>query len=150
MRGLNDDNAYERSSFHQFDWSEPLAVVAGIIGVGLIIMIGWLVWQNTPSPLVSGEVVDRRFTAQYEEDHDGGTTCWSRDKNGFCTFSTQNPDIHHTHCIGGCYELRISGCSNDRQGDEHCREEWITVTQGDYEICVVGRTWRQATSCRPQ
>lgn len=150
MRGLQDDNAYPQSKLHQFDWSEPLSVVAAVLLIAIIGWVGWVVYQNTPSELSEGHVRDHRFTAQYTHYHDGGSTCWSYDKNGNCTFSTQNPDIPHEHCVGGCFELLIEGCSDDRQGDEHCRSEWMFVSESTYNDCRNGQIWRRATLCRPQ
>lgn len=132
-------------------WDETLITVGGSLVVIAVITGTWIVFQTTPSPLNEGIMVGNDYTAQYEESHDGGSTCYSYDKNGSCTFRMQNPDIHHTHCIGGCYELQVEGCSNDRRGDAHCRKEWYSVSQATYENCRSGQLWRRGEAkCQPQ
>lgn len=124
-------------------WDETLIIIAVSTAICLVIWGGWYLFQTTPSPLTDGVVVGHDYTAQYEETHDGGTTCWSYDKNGVCTFWTQNPDIHHTHCVGGCYEVQVDGCSLDRRGDSHCRKEWKSVGRFTYENCRTRQFWKR-------
>lgn len=124
-------------------WDETLIIIGVSTVLFLFIWGVWYLFQTMPFPLEEGIVVEHKYTAQYEETHDGGTTCYSYDKYGACTFKTDNPDIHHTHCVGGCYEIRIDGCSNDRRGEQHCRKEWFTVSQFTYDGCADGQLWKR-------
>lgn len=122
-------------------WDETLIII-GVSTVLVLIIAGvWHLFQTTPSPLSEGLVVGHNYTPQYNETHDGGSTCYVYDKSGLCTVRVPNPDIHHTHCVGGCYELRIDGCSNDRRGDSHCRKEWKDVAAYTYTNCEDGSYW---------
>lgn len=132
-------------------WDETLIIVGSCLAMCLVGYGLWFFFQTHALSLSEGKVVNQSYTAQYEETHDGGTTCWNYDKNGSCTFRTQNPDIHHTHCIGGCYRLRVDGCSNDRRGESHCREEWENVSASTYESCEPGSYWvKEKVRCAPR
>jgi hypothetical protein len=124
-------------------WDEVLTIIGVSTVLVLFIAGGWWLFQTTPLRMEEGTVVEHRFTAQYEETHDGGSTCVSYDKNGGCSFRVQNADIHHTHCVGGCYEIRVDGCSLDRRGQEHCRKEWKSVSEFMYNDCEDGSHWRR-------
>jgi hypothetical protein len=132
-------------------WDETLIIVGVSLLICAIVYGGWYAFQMQAPMFDQGVVQELEFTAEYEEYHDGGTTCWGRDKNGACTFSTQNPDIHHVHCIGGCYALVVHGCSNRRRGDEFCRDETVTVSEFHYRHCRRGQLWIDGeTTCRPR
>lgn len=122
-------------------WDETLIIIGVSTAICLFIYGCWYLFQITPYPLTEGIVVGFDYTAQYEETHDGGTTCVSYDKDNNCTWRVQNPDIHHTHCIGGCYELQVDGCSQNRRGETKCRKEWKSVSRHVYENCGARQLW---------
>lgn len=141
----------ERIKRWWFLWWDEIAIgtVTTLFICG-VIYGAWYIVQTTPADLAEGVVAEpgHRYTAEYEETHDGGSTCYVYDEDGYCTVRIQNPDIHHTHCVGGCFELRIDGCSNNRRGDTICRKEWITVHGITYHNCRVGQAWtRDAAEC---
>lgn len=124
-------------------WDETLIIIGVSTAICLLVWGGWYLFQTSPAVLQQGIVRDHRYTAQYEERHDGGSTCYAYDKNGLCSFRVDDPDIHHTHCVGGCFNIQVEGCSNDRRGDKHCRKEWKHVGQSTYENCRSGRLWQR-------
>lgn len=132
-------------------WDEILIGLGATAIIVAIICGGWYLFQTSPFRLEEGVVQQPIYTAQYTHMHDGGSTCWSRNENGFCTFSTDNPDTEHEHCVGGCFELVVHGCSNDRRGDEHCRDERETVSEFTFNHCNRGQLWvRGESECRPR
>ena len=125
-----------------FLWWDEVMIILGVSTALILFIYGmWYLFQTQPFPLEEGRVVGHSYTAQYEEYHDGGSTCVSYNKHGGCSWSVQNPDIHHVHCRGGCFEIQIDGCSNDRRGDSHCRKEWQDVSEHTYNNCEKGSTW---------
>lgn len=126
-----------------FWWDETLIIIGVSTALCLLVWGGVYLFQTHPADLQQGVVRGHKYTAQYEENHDGGSTCYAYDEDGWCSFKMQNPDIHHTHCVGGCFKIQIEGCSNDRRGDEHCRKEWMPIGQHTYETCRSGRLWHQ-------
>lgn len=132
-------------------WRDYIPYIAGVVVAVIALFGGWMFWQYVPGPLHEGVVTELRYTAQYVHMHDGGTTCYSRDKNGLCTFSVDNPDREHDHCVGGCYELKIDGCSKNRKGETKCRKEWVSVPSVTYEKCRSGQWWSKSSAeCLPR
>ena len=127
-----------------FLWKEEVAIgTATTVVICLIITGVWFLFQNMQPSITEGTVQAHNFTAEYEETHDGGTTCISYNRDGTCSFRVQNPDIHHTHCIGGCFEIQVHGCTRNRQNEESCRNEWKTVSEFTYHDCERGSYWRR-------
>jgi hypothetical protein len=127
-------------------WDETLIIIGVSAAICLVIWGCWYLFQMQAPSLAEGVVQEHQFTAEYEETHDGGTTCYGRDKNGACTFSVRNPDIHHVHCVGGCYYLVVNGCTERRRGDMYCRNETKTVDQLTYNNCRDGQYWIRGRS----
>lgn len=124
-------------------WDNSIIIgVVATVGITAVVAVGWHIFQTTPGALSEGVVRNHGYIAQYEEEHDGGSTCVSYDEDGSCTWRVQNPDIHHTHCVGGCYSIQVDGCSDNRRGDTICRLEWIDVSEYTYNICRVSQLWQ--------
>jgi len=121
-------------------WDEVLVIIGVSTVLCLLIWGGWYLFQTTPSPLAEGRVVGHSYTAQYEETHYNPPICIYNSSTKTTNCYPQ-PPTHHTHCVGGCFELRVDGCSNDRRGDSHCRKEWKDVGQYTYENCRTGQYW---------
>jgi hypothetical protein len=148
---------------------KPFLIITGIILV--VLLIGWGIWAiyvNTPKPLTEGTVVDRRFVQAHEESYMRAeqipetyvdTECRTTfDANGqshqSCHPVTRTrlrtiyvPDTRH---VPDDWDIRISGCSENRQGERDCREEWIDVSQHIFDQCLNDMTWRRETGCRAQ
>jgi hypothetical protein len=132
--------------------------VAGLIGWG-----GWLLWQNTPAPLVEGEVVGRDFEPAHWEDYQRAETGYRPATRTVCSggFGTTPQTcrtesymesytyyVWDTRWVEDDWDIIVYGCSLDRQGDEHCREENKDANEDEYDRCQVGMTWRRETDCQ--
>jgi hypothetical protein len=140
-------------------------IAAGVSGLGLVGWGGYAIWQNTPAPLVEGTVVERDFTPAHWEDYLRPVTRTRQASREVCTggygdvprschteyyTETYTDYVPDTRWVDDDWDLIVSGCSLDRQGDEHCRNENIDVSEQTYDNCRTGMTWRQETACRPQ
>lgn len=64
------------------------------------------------------------------------TTCWSRDKNGFCTFSTTD---EHDDYVPDRWQVQVTKDADDTSDAD--KTGWWDVDALGYQLCPVKARW---------
>lgn len=107
-------------------------IIPGLVGVLLALS------ACSDPPPESGMVTEKSWKAEYEVTIDGGSTCYARDKNGFCTLTMPNPPRYERRCIGGCYYLHLEDCVRNDKGENKCRRGKRQVPESEWNRYGVG------------
>lgn len=121
-------------------WPITLGICVALVLIigGIVALVMWV--YDPPKPITEGIVVEKTYD---DPDHwtTGGYSKLSCSGNPVVCTSTWVPE--EDHYDGPHWLIRVDGTREDgKRGDD-----WVELTEIQYDICGLGSTWQRANGC---